>query len=195
MNPQITELIDFYMKAGVRAWFSKDDSFDEALRTKYGGLVAQARKDRLDHLEETAEGSLALIILLDQIPRNIYRGSGDSYSSDKKAQGVAVRAISKGHDQTMGAQNRDSQMIFYLPLMHAEDILSQITCKALLENVALRLPEGSEERKTYDLSAGISKKHMECILKLGKFPARDEAMGREHRDVDREWLESHPNGW
>jgi len=195
MDPEITDLVNFYTERDAKEWFAPSDEFDAALKHRYASLVYQARNGDLDRLNTTPEGSLALLILLDQIPRNIFRGSKESYSSDSEAHDIAVRAIARDFDQQVGRESRNKQLLFYLPLMHAENITSQIACRALIRNVALHYTEGSKERDSFEEWTGFADRHLICIQELGRFPARNKSLGRKSTSQEIEWLKEHPWGF
>ena len=187
-------------------WFlpPNPQQIDDEIRTQFGSLVEQARSNTLDSWTSTPMGSLALIILLDQYPRNIYRGSHLMHAADQKGVEVAVQSIAKEFDRSPELQQLQT-LFFYLPLMHAEDLIHQIASIAYIENLATRCasPTGSNFNalqkedivKFVKGSLGFSKMHREVILRFGRFPSRNEALGRTSTPEELEFLKENPSGY
>ena len=156
------DITAFWTAAGPDAWFKKDAVFDARCRDFETAHHAAARGE-LSLWEERAEGALALILLLDQIPRNIYRNSAHAFATDGMAQRIAQRAIAAGHDRSTAMPLR---IFFYLPLEHAEDLGQQAQCVALMEAT------GDAEYAKY------ARIHRDIIARFGRFPHRNAALGR-----------------
>ena len=146
------------------AWFVKDDAFDQAIGDGFGADVVTAARGDLDHLANTGEGALALCILLDQFPRNLFRGSAEAFAHDAKALDIAKGAIEKGFDLDMGVHRR---IFFYLPFEHSEDKDMQVRAVELIGAM------GNEHYYHYVLE------HYYVASRFGRFPGRNEALGRE----------------
>ncbi|HMT65110.1 MAG TPA: DUF924 family protein, partial [Ottowia sp.] len=116
------------MLGAQRQWFQKDDAFDARLREGFGATIAQARAGRLGHWADSADGWLALILVLDQFTRNAFRGQPDSFAGDAQALALALAGIERGHDQALPPMAR---LFCYLPLEHAEDLALQQRSVAL----------------------------------------------------------------
>jgi uncharacterized protein (DUF924 family) len=169
------DVLTFWRAAGPDKWFEKDDAFDAEIRERFLAAYAAAAAGRLVAFEEDAEGALALVIVLDQFPRNMFRG-GDArtYAADPLARAVAQRAIARGFDQAYAPPER---RFFYLPFMHSEDLADQERC------VALCRVAGDEEGVKY------GEIHADIIRRFGRFPHRNGALGRtttaeEHAFLD-----------
>jgi len=160
--PQPTELINFWRDAGPQRWFRKDESFDALFREKFLSAHEAAANGQLASWAETPEGALALVVLLDQFPRNAFRGSARMYSTDHRAREVAAAAVSSGFDKQVGP---DLRQFFYLPFMHSEQLADQHLC------VQLNEPLGGE-------SARYARHHREIIERFGRFPHRNALLGR-----------------
>jgi uncharacterized protein (DUF924 family) len=172
-------IVDFWRHAGPARWFGKSDAFDAGLRTRFEAAHHAAARGELDAWAATAEGALALLLLLDQFPRNLYRGSAHSYATDGKALAIARAAIDAGHDmQTEAAL----QMFFYLPFEHSEDLADQHRAVALFEALCERL--GERELMQW------ATLHRDIIVRFGRFPHRNAALGRETTAEERAFLES-----
>jgi uncharacterized protein (DUF924 family) len=160
MTPR--EVVAFWTAAGPGAWFEKDAAFDTRCCDFEAAHHAAARGE-LGAWEESVEGVLALILLLDQIPRNIYRSSAHAFATDGLAQRIAQRAISNGYDR---ATPMPLRIFFYLPLEHAEDLSLQAQCVALME-------------ATGDVDyAKYARVHRDIIARFGRFPHRNAVLGR-----------------
>ena len=161
-NLRASDVVDFWREAGPKAWFAKDDAFDLRCRAFESAHHAAARRE-LDAWESSAEGALALCLLLDQFPRNLYRGSAHAFATDPLARAMADRALAAGHDR---AVDGDLRIFFYLPFEHAEDASLQARSMALFEAM------GHAEYVKY---AAL---HRDLIARFGRFPHRNRVLGR-----------------
>ena len=168
-------VLAFWREAGPNKWFNKDTAFDDAIRGRFLATHEAAAAGQLAAWEENAEGALALLITLDQFPRNMFRGSARAFATDPLAREVADRAIAKGFDQQVAAFERG---FFYLPGMHSERLADQERCVALYE--ALGDPE--------DLK--YAQIHAEIIRKFGRFPHRNAVLGRATTSEEQAFLDS-----
>lgn len=157
------DVISFWREAGAERWFKRDEAFDASIAERFAGAVADAAAGRLDMWEATAEGTYGLLILLDQFPRNIHRGTPLAFASDPKARQVAKRALTKGYDRKMPPQERG---FFYLPFEHSEDPADQARSIELFEAM------GDAEQLKWAVI------HKEIIDRLGRFPHRNPILGR-----------------
>lgn len=148
---------------------------DNEIKAQFGDLVEKARASQLSTWAEQPQGALALIVLLDQFPRNIFRGSDLSYSSDSMALEVATEAIAKGFDREV---THLQQPFFYLPLMHSENLLSQVAALSLYENLCHRCEPDSMSKEYAMSSTKYSGLHRDVIMRFGRFPSRNEVLGR-----------------
>ncbi|MCJ1442547.1 MAG: hypothetical protein MMC23_003043 [Stictis urceolatum] len=189
---EIPRLLSFWFdQHGPMKWFGGGETFDNDCRTSFGDLVTKARNNSLETWQSTPDGSLALLILLDQIPRNIFRGSGESFSSDSQASKVAVDAISRGFDRQVPIQR---QTFFYMPLMHGESMMSQVASLGMFQGLSARAEPGSEFEETAKMSIGFSQRHMDVIRKFGRFPARNVALRRRSTAEEEAFLKINPHG-
>lgn len=174
-------IIAFWKDVGEKRWFAVDPALDQEIRERFESAWEEARDGKLASWEGTAEGALALLILLDQFPRNMFRGSAEAFSTDALARQIAERAIARGYDLQTPPLLR---AFFYLPFMHAENEADQDLCVAL---IAERLGETSVN---YPFALG----HREVIRKFGRFPGRNAALGRASTPEEKAFLESpHPH--
>ena len=178
MAAQPGDILHFWRAAGPGRWFQKDEAFDAAIRLKFEPTHHAAARGEYDRWIESADGALALLILLDQFPRNLYRGSAHAFATDPLARKVARMALERGHDRAVEA---DMRSFFYLPFAHSEDPVDQALSVALSEAQAREM--GDE---------GLAKwahKHADIIARFGRFPHRNAAMGRETTPDEQAFLD------
>jgi uncharacterized protein (DUF924 family) len=175
---QAAAVVRFWREAGQEAWFKADPAFDRQCESRFLDLHLQAACGELEHWLENAEGALALLLLLDQIPRNVFRGSGHAFATDGLARAYAARALARGHDQ---AHEPLLRAFFYLPFEHSEDPADQQRSVELF--LAL-------ERDGHDAYTGYALAHQEVIGRFGRFPHRNRALGRQNTPDEQAWLDA-----
>jgi uncharacterized protein (DUF924 family) len=158
------------------AWFRKDPEFDRTVRERFQDLHEAAARGDLDAWRDEAHSCLALVILLDQFPRNMFRGDPRSYATDRKAQEIAEYAVDRALDRELPAFQR---MFLYMPFMHSEDLEHQRRSVELF-----RVLGGDEEGD----SSHYAVRHMEIIERFGRFPHRNEVLGRRTTPEEAEFL-------
>jgi uncharacterized protein (DUF924 family) len=177
------ELLDFWFgppgaaAEARRVWFDPDPAFDETLRQRFGALAASAAKGELDPWAEDARGALALVLLLDQLPRNLNRGSAAAFACDARARAVAREAIARGFDQAVPPLQRQ---FLYLPFEHSERVADQDESMRLFT----ALPEGSFRDNCVD----FARRHHVIIARFGRFPHRNAALARPSSAAEEEFL-------
>ncbi|MEN4918829.1 DUF924 family protein [Achromobacter spanius] len=174
ISTQPQDVVAFWLDAGPQQWFSKSAAFDAEFRTRFEAAHLAAAARRLDGWLDDATGALALMILLDQFPRNAYRDTAHMFATDPLAQHFAEHAIAAGHDLEVDTGLRQ---FFYLPFEHAENLAAQNRCIALME------PLGAESLRWAVL-------HRDIIKRFGRFPHRNAALGRQTSQAEREFLQS-----
>ncbi|MDP3254688.1 MAG: DUF924 family protein [Bosea sp. (in: a-proteobacteria)] len=156
-------VIDFWRDAGAERWFRKDAAFDSLFRERFLSLHFAAARRELDGWADSAPGSLALAILLDQLPRNGFRGTAHMYATDPLARHFARLAQARGHGEAIEPELR---LFLHLPFCHSEDVADQDL------SVALSTPLGGE-------AAEHAEGHREVVRRFGRFPHRNALLGRE----------------
>ena len=169
LSPQ--HVVAFWRDAGPSRWFGKDDAFDRAFTARFLDAHEAAARGELDGWAATAEGALALCILLDQFPRNAFRGTPRVYATDAKARDIALKAIEARLDREVDAP---LQQFFRLPLMHSERLEDQDRCVEL----SAADPE----------SARWALHHRDIIRRFGRFPHRNAVLGRESTPAEQAFL-------
>jgi uncharacterized protein (DUF924 family) len=170
------EVLDFWFAEGDdERWFKVSPEFDREVTERFGAAYEDAAAGRLTDWEATPEGALALTIVLDQFSRNMFRDSARAFAADPVAQGIADRAIEHGHDMAVPEERR---IFFYMPFEHAEDLALQDRCVALVK-----------ERCNRGQYVDYAERHRAVIARFGRFPHRNEVLGRESTPEEIEYLE------
>lgn len=177
--PPAEALVLCWSDAGPRRWFARDPGFDAALRERFGALQAAAVDGGFEGWEDTARGALALVLLLDQLPRNLHRGSARAFETDARARAAARRALARGFDEEVGP---DLAVFFYMPFEHAEDAADQARSVVLFEAHAARCGDPRQHLRYARLHAAL-------IARFGRFPHRNAVLGRESTPQERAYLE------
>lgn len=168
------DVLDFWFaEADAACWFVADAGFDAQIRARFGAVVEAAAAGRLDTWTATPPGWLALMLLLDQFPRNLYRGDPRAWATDASAQRVALSGLARGDDRQLPAVQR---VFAYLPLEHAEDIALQRRSVELFE--ALLAEAAPEQRRPFENYLDYARRHCEVIARFGRFPHRNATLGR-----------------
>ena len=171
---RIARVLEFWLEeVGRDGWYRSSDEMDARIRQEFLDLWQDAHAGRLDCWITSADGALALLILLDQFPRNMFRGAAEAYRSDPRALAIAKRSIARRHDRRTPEPQRQ---FFYLPLMHSERLADQERCVRML---MLGMPE------TGSMNMEHAQKHREVIRKFGRFPSRNAALGRSDTEAER----------
>jgi uncharacterized protein (DUF924 family) len=168
------DVIAFWRQAGPGKWFTKDEAFDAECRRLFLDVHQAASAGDLAPWEDSPDGALALLILLDQMPRNMFRGSRRAYATDERALVVADRAISRRYDKSFQPPERG---FFYLPFMHSEHLPDQERC------VALYRAAGD------DYGLKFAEDHADIIRRFGRFPHRNAILGRPTNDEEQAFLD------
>ena len=179
---EMREVLDFWFAEDTRAmWFALAPDFDQAIRARFGQTFARAAAGELKRWEEEAEGCLALCLLLDQMPRNMFRGTPAAYATDGKARAVARRAVDRGFDRGLLS---DYKQFLYLPFSHSERLADQRRAVQLFEAA------GCDEE-----TLGYVRGHLAIIRRFGRFPHRNRILGRESTPEELAFLAQHPEDY
>ena len=169
----VSDIMTFWKEAGPEKWFDKDAHFDATFHDRFRDAhFAAARRD-LEPWLERPESSLALLLLLDQFPRNCFRGTAHMYATDPLARLYTQETLQRGHDMTI---HPELQIFFYLPLMHSEELEDQQLCCKLCEPLGERYMPFAIE-------------HRDIIERFGRFPHRNDILLRESTDEERVFLD------
>lgn len=166
------DVVQFWKAAGPELWFAKDDDFDHRFRTRFLALYEEAAAGGLDHWTTTATGSLALILLLDQFPRNSFRGTPRMYATDAHARRIATLAAAWGQDLLV---DRELRLFMYMPFGHSESMRDHDRGGELIEHLGPAFMERA-------------RKYTDIIQRFGRFPHRNSILGRETTSDEEEFL-------
>lgn len=193
---RISSILDFWFdeldgngmcsREQQKLWFNPPPGTDDAIRSRFGAEVEQALAGRLDHWSDTAEGMTALVVLLDQFTRNIYRGTPAAFSGDEKALALADGAVADGGDRALPTIHR---VFLYTPFEHAENLAAQQRGVDCFERLLAECPAAARER-----IAGFQRymlAHRDVIEKFGRFPHRNAILGRDSSPEELAHLETH----
>jgi uncharacterized protein (DUF924 family) len=164
-------------------WWSKNSRLDTRIRERFEHLVTAAATGELDGWRATARGWLALIILLDQFPRNIYRDTPAAFAWDARAQQLCIEGLAAGIDQQL---RPIQQVFFYLPLEHAEDRAHQTRSVALFQHLAAQ--RAPEQKALFTGFVDYAKRHQVIVERFGRFPHRNAVLGRSSTPEEIEFL-------
>jgi len=168
------DILAFWREAGSDRWYKKDGAFDDEVRRRFFGLWQDAAAGKLSAWEASDDGALALTIVLDQFPRNMFRGDAGTYATDALALAVAGRAIDRGADSRIDPALLE---FLYMPFMHSEHLPDQERCVALFEKAG----------NTFNLKYAVD--HADIIRRFGRFPHRNQLLGRQTTAEEQAFLD------
>ncbi|KQT44430.1 hypothetical protein ASG43_13850 [Aureimonas sp. Leaf454] len=171
IDPQ--RIVDFWRDAGPDRWFVADEAFDATIRQRFEDIYERAAQGDLDAWADDATGALALVLLLDQFPRNMYRGTPRMYATDARALAIAKAALARGDAVTLG---EDVNQFLAMPLMHSEDLADQDACVEWMREIG---PE----------NLPFAEEHRDVVARHGRFPHRNAILGRVSTDGERAFLD------
>ncbi|MDM7458715.1 MAG: DUF924 family protein [Paracoccus sp. (in: a-proteobacteria)] len=172
------DILSFWFSDQIKPyWFAKSETIDKQITARFWDSYEAAHAGRLDHWMGSADDALALVIALDQFPRNIYRGGPRAFESDALALHHATMAIEAGHD---AAQSRERRTFFYLPFMHSETLQDQD------RSIALYTALGDAT------ALDFAQQHRDIIARFGRFPHRNAILGRQSTEAEQAFLRTHP---
>ncbi|HMF21656.1 MAG TPA: DUF924 family protein [Pseudolabrys sp.] len=174
MSASAGEVLSFWHEAGPDRWFNKDAGFDETIRQRFLDTYEAAAAGKFSNWEQSAEGSLALLILLDQFPRNMFRGDARAFATDPLARAIAAGGIIRGFDAQVPAEMRG---FFYLPFEHSEDLADQE------RGIAFHKAIGDLDGVKW------AELHADIIRRFGRFPHRNAVLGRTTTPEEQAFLD------
>jgi uncharacterized protein (DUF924 family) len=160
----VEDVLSFWFAHGDEDWWRTNPDFDAEIRRRFHDLWAARREHEAEDFLGSADDALAAVILFDQFPRNMFRGHADQFATDPLALAVARGAIDRDYDDGMASERRG---FLYMPFQHSEDLRDQV--QSLLLFTAL----GDDEQLDY------ARKHHDVIARFGRFPHRNQALGRK----------------
>lgn len=172
-------------------WWGKSSETDALLASRFGELTEAAAKGSLAHWADLPSGRLALILLLDQLPRNIHRGTPAAFARDPLARDLCLKGLSIGADKSLSPLER---VFFYLPLEHAESREQQARSVALFEALAAE-QAGTPAQATFAGFADFARRHQVIIERFGRFPHRNDILGRTSTPEEATFLQQPGSGF
>ena len=169
------DILTFWREAGRARWYKRDDAFDADIRDRFLATWQKAAAGELSSWEASDDGSVALTLVLDQFPRNMFRGTPEAFSSDALAREVARRAINRGADRRIDPILLE---FLYMPFMHSEHLPDQLHCVALFQGT-----DNTENLK-------YAREHADIIQQFGRFPHRNRLLGRDTTEDEQAFLDS-----
>ena len=167
-------ILKFWRDAGHDRWYTRDDAFDAEVRRRFFELWQKAAAGELSSWEASDDGALALTIVLDQLPRNMFRDDAMTYASDRQARDTAARAIDRGTDARIDPVLLE---FLYMPFMHSEHLPDQLRCIEMFAGTA------NTEQKEY------AEHHADIIRRFGRFPHRNRILGRATTPEEQAFLD------
>jgi len=179
IDPKVAEVLGFWFEEYAKDWFVKNPAFDAEIRARFLALHEAAAAGQLVHWADDPRACLALVLVLDQFPRNIFRGAPGAFATDPQARAAARLILERGWNRAM---TQDEQLFAYLPFEHSESLADQVLCCELMKDFDAEL-----------LRYAI--RHREIIERFGRFPHRNALLSRESTPAEREFLEQHGSGF
>lgn len=173
--PRPDDVVAFWTEAGESKWYKKDEDFDRQIAARFADLHAKAAVGQLDAWAQDPTGALALLLVLDQFSRNLFRGSPQAFAQDAAARRIARSALDRGFDQEVDPPLRP---FFYLPFMHSENIGDQERCVAICHSLS------GQSNLAY------AREHEVIIRRFGRFPHRNAVLGRHTSPAEQAFLNS-----
>lgn len=165
-------------------WFGKDPAFDQEVHAAFSPLHQAAARGEVDHWQAEPQSCLALILVFDQFPRNMFRATARAFATDDRALALARHAVAAGFDREVPPVHRT---FFYLPFEHSENLEDQ--------RRAVELFRACEPSEGYERSLDYARRHMEIIARFGRFPHRNAVLGRENKPAETEFLKQPNSGF
>ncbi|KAK8087642.1 hypothetical protein PG997_002603 [Apiospora hydei] len=187
-NPDVKRIMSFWFDRNPIEWIIAPEGLDSQIKTDFGDLVLKARRNELDDWNtESPESSVALVVLLDQFCRNIFRGTPDAFSGDAKAHEVATKAIARGfHKQVTVIQTS----AFYMSLLSSESLIFIVAARCLWDELKTRC-ETKQEHDWVDMGIKGTDRHMEQLDQFGRYPTRNKLLGRENTEAEEKFLKEY----
>ncbi|KAI0468720.1 DUF924-domain-containing protein [Xylaria cf. heliscus] len=190
MHPDVKRIISFWFNRNPIEWIVAPKGLDEQLKSEFGDLVLKARESELDDWVAEPESSLALVVLLDQFSRNLFRGTVEAFSADAKACDTATKAVARDFDKQVTVIQASA---FYMALLQQETLISVVAARSLFEALKARCVSAGEH-EWVDMAIAASNRHLLQLDKFGRYPTRNAVLGRVNTQAEEEFLKEHKPG-
>lgn len=187
MNQDIARVNSFWFERPPMEWIVAPAGLDEQLKNDFSDLVHKARADQLNDWKSSPEGSIALVVLLDQFSRNLFRGSPDAFAADSKARDTTTNAIALDFDKNVTVIQASA---FYLCLMQQESLISLVAARSLFEALKARCVEEAEH-KWVDICIAAAGRHLSQLQRFGRYPTRNALLDRQNTAEEDKFLKEH----
>lgn len=197
LPPPARQVLDFWFGDGLSLgwpstnrsalWWGGGVTLDTQIQTQFGDLVEQALNSELRDWETQPDSLLALVIVLDQFTRNTHRGQARAFAGDARSQTLVGQAIAKQVDLQLPVAGR---VFFYMPLMHSENLSLQNVCVHQFTQLHQQAPDALQEQVVGNIA--FSRQHRDIIAQFGRFPHRNQALGRVNTPAEDEFLKTGP---
>ncbi|KAI1159735.1 DUF924-domain-containing protein [Nemania serpens] len=187
IDPAVKRIVAFWFNRKPIEWIIAPKGLDEQLKSEFGDFVLKARRNELDNWGTEPESSLALVVLLDQFSRNLFRGSAEAFSADAKAWSTATKSVARDFDKQVTVIQASA---FYMPLLQQETLISVIAARGLFEGLKPRCAS-TEEHDWVDMGIAASKRHLLQLERFGRYPTRNALLGRANTEAEEEFLKEH----
>lgn len=193
MNERIDEILQFWFDqapddeerpSGAELWFGRSLRVDRTIERRFGKLVEKAKSGALDDWTSTPRGRLAVILLLDQFSRNIYRDTPEAFAADEKALALCLDGLDEEMDKHLGSFER---AFFYMPTMHAEDLDMQLTSVEVFEELVESAPP--EHKAACEEFLKHARRHRDVVERFERFPHRNAILGRSSSSEEAAFLQ------
>jgi len=174
-NAKAQQILDFWLQSGPSAWWRKDSKFDSSIKQRFGDLIEPAANRQLDSWRRQPQSCLALVLILDQFSRNLFRESDKAFAQDGYALELAKHGVENGFDDNQPTNLYD---FIYMPFMHSEKLEDQNTCVELFRT------------RANDASLKAAIEHRDIIARFGRFPHRNSLLGRKTTAKEQAFLDS-----
>ncbi|KAI0173699.1 DUF924-domain-containing protein [Hypoxylon sp. FL1284] len=187
MNSEAKRIVAFWFDRNPMEWIIAPAGLDTQIKAEFGDLVLKARRNELDSWIAEPEGSLALVVLLDQFSRNMFRGSPDAFSADSKAWDTVTKAVARDFDKQVTVIQASA---FYMPLLQKEALISVIAARCLFDALKPRCVT-TQEHEWVDIGIAACKRHLQQLERFGRYPTRNALLGRENTEAEEEFLKEY----
>ncbi|KAI0175597.1 DUF924-domain-containing protein [Hypoxylon sp. FL1284] len=187
MNSDAKRIVSFWFDRNPMEWIVAPEGLDAQIKDELGDLVLKARRSELDNWIAKPESSLALVVLLDQFSRNMFRGTSDALSADAKAWDTVTKAVARDFDKQVTVIQASA---LYMPLLLQEALISVIAARCLFDALKPRCVT-TQEHEWVDIGIAACKRHLQQLERFGRYPTRNALLGRENTQAEKEFLKEY----